>query len=102
MKKIYGYLIIFLIYLPKKLVLKTKMKKLDLIIDTVAAPHDFSPYLNCLKIGGTHVLVGVAPEPNQIAAYALVLGIVFQFVFKYKHERADRSAAEIPPNAQQF
>ena len=33
------------------------------------------------------------------AAYALVLGIVFQFVFKYKHERADRSAAEIPPNA---
>lgn len=48
--------------------------KLDLIIDTVSAPHDFSPYMSTLKIGGTHVLVGVAPEPNQIAAMALIHG----------------------------
>jgi uncharacterized zinc-type alcohol dehydrogenase-like protein len=47
---------------------------LDLIIDTVSAPHDFSPYMGTLKIGGTHVLVGVAPEPNQIAAIALIFG----------------------------
>jgi len=50
------------------------MGKLDLIIDTVSAPHDFSIYMSTLKIGGTHVLVGVAPEPNQIAAMALIHG----------------------------
>jgi len=48
--------------------------QLDLIIDTVSANHDFSPYLGTLKIGGTHVLVGVAPEPNQVAAMALIHG----------------------------
>lgn len=48
--------------------------KLDLIIDTVSVPHDFSSYMSTLKIGGTHVLVGVAPEPNQIAAMALIHG----------------------------
>jgi alcohol dehydrogenase (NADP+) len=48
--------------------------KLDLIIDTVSADHDFSPYMSTLKIGGTHVLVGVAPEPNKIAAIALIFG----------------------------
>ena len=50
------------------------MGKLDLIIDTVSAPHDFSIYMSTLKTGGTHVLVGVAPEPNQIAAMALIFG----------------------------
>jgi len=48
--------------------------KLDLIIDTVSAPHDFSIYMSTLKIGGTQVLVGVAPEPNQVAAMALIHG----------------------------
>jgi uncharacterized zinc-type alcohol dehydrogenase-like protein len=48
--------------------------KLDLIIDTVSAPHDFTLYMSTLRIGGTQVLVGVAPEPNQIAAMALIHG----------------------------
>lgn len=48
--------------------------KLDLIIDTVSAEHDFSPYMGTLKIGGTHVLVGAAPEPNKVAAMALIFG----------------------------
>jgi alcohol dehydrogenase (NADP+) len=48
--------------------------KLDLIIDTVSANHDFTPYLQSLKKGGTHVLVGAAPEPNQVAAFALIFG----------------------------
>jgi len=48
--------------------------QLDLIIDTVSAPHDFSLYMSTLKLGGTHVLVGAAPEPNQIAAMALICG----------------------------
>jgi len=46
----------------------------DLIVDTVSAPHDFTPYLGTLKVGGTHALVGIAPEPNQVAAFSLVLG----------------------------
>lgn len=48
--------------------------KLDLIIDTVSAKHDFSPYLGSLKIDGTHVLVGAAPEPNEVGAFALIVG----------------------------
>lgn len=48
--------------------------KLDLIINTVSVNHDFSPFLGTLKIDGTMVLVGVAPEPNQVAAFALIGG----------------------------
>ena len=48
--------------------------KLNLIIDTVSAKHDFSPYLGALKIGGTHVLVGASPDPNEVAAFALIGG----------------------------
>jgi uncharacterized zinc-type alcohol dehydrogenase-like protein len=48
--------------------------KLDLIIDTVSADHDFTPYMGTLKIGGTHVLVGAAPDPNKISAMALIFG----------------------------
>lgn len=49
-------------------------QKLDLIINTVSASQDFSPYLNTLKIDGTMVLVGVAPEPNQLPAFSLISG----------------------------
>lgn len=48
--------------------------KLDLIIDTVSAKHDLSTYMSTLKVGGTLVLVGAAPEPNQVAAMALIFG----------------------------
>jgi uncharacterized zinc-type alcohol dehydrogenase-like protein len=48
--------------------------RLDLIIDTVSAKHDFSLYLKTLKTDGTMVLVGAAPEPNQVAAMALIHG----------------------------
>jgi uncharacterized zinc-type alcohol dehydrogenase-like protein len=48
--------------------------RLDLIIDTVSAKHDFSLYMSTLRKGGTHVLVGAAPEPNQVAAMALIFG----------------------------
>ncbi len=50
------------------------MAQLDLIIDTVAVQHDFSPYLTCLKKAGTMVLVGIAPEPNQVASFSLIQG----------------------------
>jgi len=48
--------------------------KLDLIIDTVSAKHDFSPYLGTLKLDGTHVLVGASPEPNEVGSFALIVG----------------------------
>ncbi len=48
--------------------------KIDLIIDTVSAPHDFTGYLATLKIGGTHVLVGASPYPHQIGSFGLIMG----------------------------
>ena len=48
--------------------------KLDLIIDTVSAEHNFSHYLETLKLGGTLVLVGVSPTPNQLKASSLIFG----------------------------
>jgi alcohol dehydrogenase (NADP+) len=47
---------------------------LDLILDTVSAKHDLSPYLGSLKLGGVHVLLGVAPDPSQIEAFSLIGG----------------------------
>lgn len=49
-------------------------KKFDLIIDTVSAPHDFTPYLGSLKVGGTHVLVGAAAEHSNLSAFGLIGG----------------------------
>jgi uncharacterized zinc-type alcohol dehydrogenase-like protein len=46
----------------------------DLIIDTVAAKHDFTPYLNSLKVDGRLVLVGAAPEPSEVSAFGLIFG----------------------------
>lgn len=48
--------------------------KFDFILDTVSAKHDFTPYLGALKIDGTMVLVGAAPEPNDVSAFALIFG----------------------------
>lgn len=48
--------------------------RLDLIIDTISAKHDFTPYLGTLKIGGVHVLVGASPEANDVHAFGLIFG----------------------------
>ena len=39
-------------------------KRLDLIVNTVAAPHDLDAYLNLLKRDGTMVLVGAPSTPH--------------------------------------
>ncbi|MBC7419260.1 MAG: NAD(P)-dependent alcohol dehydrogenase [Bdellovibrio sp.] len=49
-------------------------KKLDLIIDTASAAHDYAPYLNTLKIGGTHVLIGVPATPTEFRGGPLIQG----------------------------
>ncbi|MEP6592028.1 MAG: NAD(P)-dependent alcohol dehydrogenase [Gemmatimonadota bacterium] len=47
---------------------------LDLIINTVAAPHDLDPYINALKREGTMVLVGVPASPHPMP---FVGGLIF-------------------------
>lgn len=46
----------------------------DFILDTVSAPHDLKPYLALLKTDGTHICVGIPPEPLQIQAFSLMDG----------------------------
>ncbi len=48
--------------------------KLDLIIDTVSVAHDYTPYLSTLKVGGTHVLIGVPEKPTDFGAGPLIFG----------------------------
>lgn len=48
--------------------------KFDLIVNTVSAKLDFTPYMGSLRLGGTMVLVGAAPDPNEVAAFALIMG----------------------------
>lgn len=53
---------------------KALTKKFDLIINSVSASHDLTPYLQSLKIDGTMVLLGVPPELSQVSAGALIGG----------------------------
>jgi uncharacterized zinc-type alcohol dehydrogenase-like protein len=48
--------------------------KLDLIIDTVSAPHDYNAYLALLRPRGAMVLVGAPSEPTPLQPFALILG----------------------------
>ncbi len=48
--------------------------KLDLIIDTVSASHDYTPYLGTLKVGGTHVLLGVPEKGTEFSSGPLIHG----------------------------
>ena len=51
------------------------MRSFDLILDTVAAPHDLTAYLTLLKRDGTMVMLGVPAEPHPSPAVgALVFG----------------------------
>ena len=47
---------------------------LDIIIDTVSAPHDYNTYLALLKPKGSMVLVGAPPEPSLISCFSLIGG----------------------------
>jgi uncharacterized zinc-type alcohol dehydrogenase-like protein len=44
----------------------------DLILNTVAAPHDLGMFLDMLDLDGTMVLLGVPAEPFQVAALPLI------------------------------
>lgn len=51
---------------------KTLAGQLDLIIDTISAPHDYNAYLGLLRARGTMVLLGVPPQPTPVAAFSLI------------------------------
>ena len=61
----------FVITSDKKQV-KEVTRYFDFILDTVSAPHDFKFYLSLLRTNGTHILVGIPPEPAQIPAFSLM------------------------------
>ncbi|MDZ4878259.1 MAG: NADP-dependent alcohol dehydrogenase C 2 [Chroococcidiopsis cubana SAG 39.79] len=44
----------------------------DFILDTVAAKHDINAYLNLLRLDGNLTLVGVSPNPLDVAAFSLI------------------------------
>jgi alcohol dehydrogenase (NADP+) len=46
---------------------------LDLVIDTISAPHDANTYLNLLRRDGVLVLVGVPDRPLEIRPFPLVV-----------------------------
>ncbi len=48
--------------------------KLDLIIDTVSAPHDYNAYLGLLRARGAMVLVGAPPGASGLQPFALIMG----------------------------
>ncbi|MAO69059.1 MULTISPECIES: NAD(P)-dependent alcohol dehydrogenase [Idiomarina] len=46
----------------------------DFLLDTVPVQHDLNPYINCLKVDGTHILVGLLePVDPALQAGALVM-----------------------------
>jgi alcohol dehydrogenase (NADP+) len=48
--------------------------KLDLVIDTVAASHDYGAYLRLLRPRGAMVVVGVPNAPTPVHAMSLIYG----------------------------
>lgn len=54
--------------------LKQVRGTLDLIIDTVSAPHDYNAYLGLLRPRGTMAIVGAPPEAVPVHAFSLIGG----------------------------
>lgn len=52
--------------------MKSQIGKLDFILDTVSATHDVNAYLQCLRLNGAMVLVGVPETPHQVHAFSLI------------------------------
>ncbi|RYE84449.1 MAG: NAD(P)-dependent alcohol dehydrogenase, partial [Myxococcales bacterium] len=48
--------------------------KLDLIIDTVSAPHDYNAYLALLRPRGAMALVGAPPGDSPLQPFSLIMG----------------------------
>jgi uncharacterized zinc-type alcohol dehydrogenase-like protein len=51
---------------------KRLANRLDLIVNTISAPHDYNAYLSTLAVDGAMVLVGVPPEAMPVHAFSLI------------------------------
>lgn len=49
--------------------MKAAAMTFDYLLDTIPVQHDLNPYLGCLKVDGTHILVGLI-EPMEPAVHA--------------------------------
>ncbi|GAX20366.1 cinnamyl-alcohol dehydrogenase [Fistulifera solaris] len=47
-------------------------RSIDLILDTVSAPHAIAPLMNTLKVGGNYVLLGAVAKPMEVGAFPLI------------------------------
>jgi uncharacterized zinc-type alcohol dehydrogenase-like protein len=54
--------------------MKSYLRKMDIIIDTVSARHDVNTYLNLLRPDGSVILVGLPPESLEVNAFSVVSG----------------------------
>ncbi|MCK5857721.1 NAD(P)-dependent alcohol dehydrogenase [Abyssibacter sp.] len=53
--------------------MKAARSRFHYLLDTVPVPHDLNPYLNCLKVDGVHIIVGLMePVDPPLMAGALV------------------------------
>lgn len=48
--------------------------RLDLIIDTISAAHDYNRFLGLLRPHGAMVLLGAPPAPIPVSAFSLIMG----------------------------
>ncbi|HEY3360171.1 MAG TPA: NAD(P)-dependent alcohol dehydrogenase [Polyangia bacterium] len=53
--------------------MRTRAARLDLIIDTVSAPHDLVAFTNLLRTDGTLVLLGAPDRPAVLPAFPLIM-----------------------------
>ncbi len=51
-----------------------QLNSFDFILDTVSAPHDINQYMALLKHEKTLCMLGVSPQPHQIASFSLISG----------------------------
>lgn len=54
--------------------LQRRAGSLDLLIDTVSAPHDYNAYLGLLRPRGAMYVVGAPPTPTPVHAFSLIGG----------------------------
>lgn len=54
--------------------MKAQRGRFDFILNTVSAPHDIHPYIQCLGINGTMVFVGLPETPPVLQPGALIGG----------------------------
>jgi len=47
-------------------------RSFNVVLDTVAAPHDVAKLVNTLRVGGTYVLLGAVGKPFEVSAFPLL------------------------------